>query len=181
MQLVAGRTAFEYNRRKKRKGSFWEKRYHATAVQKDDHFIRCSLYIDLNMVRAKIVDHPKKWKHSGYNEIVSPKQRYRLIDHKELSRLAAMEEDSTFSKHYQGWIENALKKGNLSRDEIWTKDVAVGSDSFIEKVRKRLGFVGTKNIPRSKSSQMHSVQEETSLYGLKNENIELEWEIFTDM
>jgi len=28
MQLVAGRTGQEYNRRKKRKGAFWEDRYH---------------------------------------------------------------------------------------------------------------------------------------------------------
>ena len=32
MQLVAGRTAQEFNQRKGRKGAFWEDRYHATAV-----------------------------------------------------------------------------------------------------------------------------------------------------
>ena len=30
MQLIAGRTAQEYNQRKGRKGAFWEDRYHAT-------------------------------------------------------------------------------------------------------------------------------------------------------
>ena len=30
-QLVAGRTAQEYNLRKQRQGAFWEDRYHATA------------------------------------------------------------------------------------------------------------------------------------------------------
>jgi REP element-mobilizing transposase RayT len=35
IQLVAGRTAQAYNMRKKRKGAFWEDRYHATAVQDD--------------------------------------------------------------------------------------------------------------------------------------------------
>jgi len=33
MQLIAGRTAQEYNQRKNRHGAFWEDRYHATAVQ----------------------------------------------------------------------------------------------------------------------------------------------------
>ena len=32
MQLIAGRTAQEYNHRKGRKGAFWEDRYHATVV-----------------------------------------------------------------------------------------------------------------------------------------------------
>ena len=52
IQLVAGRTAQDYNRRKRRKGAFWEDRYQATAVQADSHFVHCMLYIDLNMVRA---------------------------------------------------------------------------------------------------------------------------------
>jgi len=41
-----------------RKGAFWEDRYHATAVEKERHLIRCMIYIDLNMVRAGVVDHP---------------------------------------------------------------------------------------------------------------------------
>jgi len=32
MQLIAGRTAQQYNRRKTRNGAFWKDRYHATAV-----------------------------------------------------------------------------------------------------------------------------------------------------
>jgi hypothetical protein len=31
------------------------------------------------MVRAKVVKHPKDWKHSGYHEIVRPKKQDRLI------------------------------------------------------------------------------------------------------
>ena len=52
IQLIAGKTAQQYNQRKKRKGAFWEDRYHATAVQSDNHLIQCLVYIDLNMVRA---------------------------------------------------------------------------------------------------------------------------------
>ena len=37
MQLIAGRTAQEFNQRKKRKGAFWEDRYHATAVETNHH------------------------------------------------------------------------------------------------------------------------------------------------
>ncbi len=64
LQLVAGRTAQEYNQRKSRKGAFWEDRYHATAVETDQHLIQCLMYIDLNMVRAGVVAHPKDWAHS---------------------------------------------------------------------------------------------------------------------
>ena len=37
MQLIAGRTAREYNQRKGNKGAFWEDRYHATAIDSDEY------------------------------------------------------------------------------------------------------------------------------------------------
>ena len=79
IQLVAGRPGQEYNQRKARKGAFWEDRYHATAVEGGDHLFRCLVYIDLNMVRVGIVDHPLQWLFCGYNEIRNPKRKNVLI------------------------------------------------------------------------------------------------------
>jgi REP element-mobilizing transposase RayT len=72
IQLIAGRIAQEYNERKGRHGAFWEDRYHATAVEADEHLHRCLVYIDMNMARAGVVDHPLKWAHSGCHEIQAP-------------------------------------------------------------------------------------------------------------
>ena len=66
---LASRVRQGYNQRKKRKGAFWEDRYHATAVSFDDHLSKCMVYIDMNMVRAGVVNHPSEWFFSGYNEI----------------------------------------------------------------------------------------------------------------
>jgi putative transposase len=85
MQLIPGRTAQEYNQRKAKQGAFWEDRYHATAIEADDHLHRCLVYIDLNMVRAGVVNHPEKWKDSGFNEI---QKRYSIIDLQSLSELS---------------------------------------------------------------------------------------------
>jgi len=49
MQLIAGRTAQAYNERKDRHGAFWEDRYHATAVETDEHLARCAVCIDLKV------------------------------------------------------------------------------------------------------------------------------------
>jgi len=51
LQLIAGRTGQEYNQRKKRKGAFWEDRYHATAVDVDEHLVNCLVYIDIHPVK----------------------------------------------------------------------------------------------------------------------------------
>ena len=91
MQLIAGRSGQQYNQRKSRRGAFWEDRYHATAIQTNEHLVKCIVYIDLNMVRAGVVTHPEEWVHSGYNEIQKPRQRYALIAFKRLLRLLQFE------------------------------------------------------------------------------------------
>ena len=83
MQLIAGRTAQEFNQRKNRNGAFWQDRYHATAVESGEHLRQCIVYIDMNMVRAGIVNHPSLWEFSGYHEIQKPKKRYALINRAE--------------------------------------------------------------------------------------------------
>ena len=80
MQLVAGRTAQEFNKRKSRRGAFWEDRYHATAVESDEHLVHCLAYIDLNMIRAGVVVRPEDWAHGGFREIQNPPSRFRIID-----------------------------------------------------------------------------------------------------
>jgi len=95
LQLVASRTGQEYNRRKNRKGAFWEDRYHATAIEDGDHFVRCLTYIDLNMVRAGAVDHPSEWPDCGYHEIEIPSHLYAIIVRRELAELAMLEDLSS--------------------------------------------------------------------------------------
>lgn len=77
MQLAASRTGQEFNQRKLRQGAFWEDRYHATAVDSDEHLHRCLAYIDLNMVSAGVVGHPRAWPHGGYCEIQNPPRALR--------------------------------------------------------------------------------------------------------
>ena len=115
MQLVASRTAQEYNWRKKRKGAYWEDRYHATAIERDDHLFRCIVYLDLNMVRAGVVTHPSDWGFSGYNEIQNPRQRYALINYKRLMERLNIQTVERLKKSHNGWIEKALTHLSASK------------------------------------------------------------------
>ncbi len=139
IKLTAGRTAQEYNIRKKRKGAFWEDRYHATAVETNQHLIRCIVYIDLNMVRAGAVEHPSKWEFCGYNEIQKPKIRKGIIDFEILMDLLNIENWNILKKVHCEWVENALSAKNNVRESHWTQSIAVGSKNFTEKVLSELG------------------------------------------
>jgi len=147
LQLVAGKTAQEYNRRKNRRGAYWEDRYHATAIETGEHFFRCLIYIDLNMVRNGVVPHPSSWGYGGYNEIQNPPLRYSLIDREQLIACCGLENDEQLRKEHRKWLEESIHYNGLdAREPEWTESVAVGSKTFIEGIREKLqpGLRGRK-------------------------------------
>ncbi len=138
LQLVAGKTAQEFNRRKERKGAFWEDRYHATAIETGEHLLRCLVYIDLNMVRNGVVQHPSAWQHGGYSEIQNPPQRYALINREKLIASCGFQSDQQLRKSHQQWVEEALHGGGTIRQPEWTESIAVGSEGFVNGVLEKL-------------------------------------------
>jgi hypothetical protein len=55
MQLIAGCTAQEYNQRKGRQGAFWEDRYHATAIEADEHLHCCRQWVEQTLESGRTV------------------------------------------------------------------------------------------------------------------------------
>ena len=138
MQLVAGRAGQAYNERTGRLGAFWQDRYHATAVESDEHLMRCMAYIDLNMVRAGVVRHPAEWAESGYCEIQRLPQRYRIIDTEALCRLTGCESPHALRDRL-GKLTERFGPELAQRDPAWSKSVAVGSRAFLEGIQRGLG------------------------------------------
>lgn len=124
MRLVAGQTARSYNRRKKRHGAFWEDRYHAVPIKEQKHLLECLVYVDLNMVRAGVVSHPREWPHGGYNEIQNPRKRYVVIDHSRLSAATGTGSLADLQRHHALWVRDKLSSGSLEREECWTQSDA---------------------------------------------------------
>ena len=88
-----------YNKKRGRKGTFWAERFKSVIVEKGETLINCLAYIDLNPVRAGLVDRPEEyhWSSLGYRfrsgrkdeflswnlglkeyNVKSPKERLRL-------------------------------------------------------------------------------------------------------
>ena len=164
IHLASGRTAWEYNKRKKRSGSFWEDRYHATAVATDNHLIKCMVYIDMNMVRAGVVNHPRQWPYCGYQEISGNRQRYTIIDKERWVNFFG-EDIRTFKGTYDIRIEEYLNSKNIQRESYWTESIAVGGEDFIEKIQGKLGEKAKgRKILKSKDKDSYELQEEVSPY-----------------
>jgi len=158
MQLAAGCTAQEYNRRKGRAGAFWEDRYHATAVDTDDHLARCMVYIDLNMVRAGAVKHPQQWPISGYREIQQAPQRYRIINVPAVTSLLGFSSHAELKSAHAEWVSQALSDGDgACREGMWSESLAVGGRAFVQRVKNELGI----------SALHRKVRDDGKTYGLK--------------
>jgi len=187
IKLVAGRTGQEYNQRKNRKGAFWEDRYHATAVEEGEHLLRCLVYIDLNMIRAGVVNHPSMWPFCGYNEIQSPRKKNVLINYEKLRKLVGIEYYDSMRVHYKGWIEEYLGSQEIGRDDRWSSSIAVGSKGFVEKLKSVLiGLVSGRKV--KEAGEGYQLREPSVPYKVnfdaKNDDIGPEnrhfWDIIVD-
>ena len=163
MQYLQGRIAQRYNMLHKREGAFWSGRYHATLIESGKHLSECLFYIDYNMMRAGVVSHPSEWEHSGYHDIVGNRKRYRIVNKKQLLRNLGMSGDQeTFLNWYMNTI-NAKSEYYLTRQKLWTEALAVGSESWIDKIKGRVGKKRLKIIKPEKSVQYNN----TTSGGLK--------------
>ena len=141
MQLIASRTAQEYNVRKKSNGAFWEDRYHATAIDTESHLFRCLVYIDLNMVRAGIVEHPADWEHGGYLAIQNPPKRYQIIDSDALCELSGIRSFKDFQVAHREWVSDSLQRGNLlNREASFSEALAVGGSDYLSTFQSAIGI-----------------------------------------
>ena len=168
MQLVASRTAQAYNQRKSRQGAFWEDRYHATAVQTDEHLGRCLVYIDLNMVRAGIVGHPGDWPFCGFHEIQQTPVRYRIVNHTALLDVFGVHSIDKMRQIHSNWIDAELAREELKgRDPRWTESIAVGQQEYVENFKLELGSraPGRREV---ELEQGYQLKEENLLYAQKS-------------
>jgi len=54
------------NRTYRRSGTLWEGRYRSCPTQAEEYFLACQRYIELNPVRARMVEYPAEYRWSSY-------------------------------------------------------------------------------------------------------------------
>ncbi len=141
MQLAAGQTARNYNWRKERTGAFWAEQYHCTLIQDGEHLRRCMSYVDLNMVRAGEIKHPKNWEWCGYQELLGLRKRNCLLSIDRLLKALGEPNRDEFRKTYADKIEELIDDEVLDqsisrRQPEWTEALAVGSKDFIKHIKQ---------------------------------------------
>lgn len=81
MQSVGRRYVQYVNFTIRRTGSLWEGRYRATPIDTEGYLLTCYRYIELNPVRANMVDHPRQYRWSSYAHHALEKPDPLIRDH----------------------------------------------------------------------------------------------------
>lgn len=66
MQAVGRRYVRYFNDRHHRTGTLWEGRYRSTLIQSESYLLACMVYLDLNPVRAAMVNRPEMYAWSSH-------------------------------------------------------------------------------------------------------------------
>jgi putative transposase len=66
MKVVGSRYASYINRRYDRTGTLWEGRHRSSLIQSERYLLTCMRYIELNPVRAGMVERPEAYRWSSY-------------------------------------------------------------------------------------------------------------------
>ncbi len=133
MKTLKQRFSIWYNRSHNRVGTLWSERFKSTLVEGTDAALRITAaYIDLNPVRAKIVDDPKDYRWSGYGEAMGGNARARRgicesIRHSDREEIRWRKAASEYRKLL--YCKGALRSpsgGATIPDEEWRKVIQSG-------------------------------------------------------
>ena len=99
MKVVGSRYAQYVNRRYKHTGTMWEGRHRSSLVQSERYLLTCSRYIELNPVRAGMVERPEEYRWSSYRANawcdmgwLTPHEEYLRLGHTQDQRCVAYRE-----------------------------------------------------------------------------------------
>lgn len=122
-------------------GYFWQGRFKSQLINSDLYFIQCGKYIELNPVRANLVNNPGDYPWSSYCFYAQGKANNLLtpdIFYKELGQ-----DDKESKKNYQKLVVSDIVANTLHQ-----KKEPIGSKEFINKVKRRLNYhVKHKDAP----------------------------------
>ena len=166
MRDVASEFARAYNQRKHRTNAFWGDPYHATLVEGGEYLWRCLCYIELNMVRSGVVEHPRDWAWVGFHEITSSRKRYRLIDVERLCWRMRADKVEEVRKKLIASLAERIARDEMKRKPCWTESLALGSLGFVEKVKPLILF-RRKTEMVSTAGDVWVLQEAVIPYGQK--------------
>ena|SRR3989338_1559018 len=100
-------------------GHFWQDRFKSQPVGKDDYFIQCGKYIELNPVRANIVEKPEDYYYSSYRYYIFGEKNSLITEDFMYQSLSSKKEER--QKKYNEMIVGDIVL-NKYKSKVWGSD-----------------------------------------------------------
>ena len=164
MQEVQSAFARWYNRTHERRGRFWADRFRSTLLEDDRAVVDCLLYVELNPVRAGLVERPEAWDASSARLRVAgldgwllplpdllgtPTPEQAVVEHRDLLyHRGAVPTRPGQSAIPPEVLEREARRGFAVRGvyrhrlRYFVDGLAVGSEAFVREVLGRLRDAG---------------------------------------
>jgi len=139
-----------FNKKNDRRGTLWMDRFKSVLVEDGESLRTISAYIDLNAVRAGIVEDPKDYRWCGYAEAVAGSKRAR----RGLCQVMEVPQDSWSSKGFN----QSGKRGSGAWYRCWL--MTDGEEVVVDETNQNYHVKAKVGIPKEK------VEESLAMGGL---------------
>ena len=121
-----------------RHGGLWEGRYKGNIIQSQAYLLSCMRYIEMNPVRAGMVDHPAKYRWSSYSANALGVSNAILSQHEEYISLGTSAD--LRQKVYQGLFDDNIETDVIDflRQSLQS-GTPLGSDQFKSQIEAAVG------------------------------------------
>lgn len=138
MKALGQRYVQYVNRVYRRSGTLWEGRFRSCPIQEEAYLLACQRYIELNPVRAGMVEHPADYRWSSYRAngqgeavaLVQPHPLYAALGADDAARQAAYRE--LFRHELEPGMVDSIRRATHG-------NFALGSERFAAEVASALG------------------------------------------
>jgi putative transposase len=126
--------AQHYKKRYNHVGHFWQDRFRSILISKDQYLLACGSYVELNPVRAGVVEDPKDYPWSSYDVYAYGKKDPLVDEHPIYQELS---KDALDRKRlYREFVKGMLGSRDAMRGEMDRRAV-YGGEAFADKLKKK--------------------------------------------
>jgi putative transposase len=152
MQSLGRKYVQYFNYRYRRSGTLWEGRYKSTVLDSERYLLTCYRYIELNPVRACMVDHPSRYPWSSYGVNAKGEESDLVVPHELYMGLGATGKERRRS--YRGLFRVHIgEKGLEEIREATNKAWVLGNERFKQQIED---MTERQSSPRAKGGDRRS-------------------------
>lgn len=139
MQTLGRRYVRYFNHRYDRTGTLWEGRFRSGLIDSEYYLLACARYIEMNPVRAGMVDTPEAYRWSSYRSNALGQADVTITPHEECRKLGRSRAER--QANYRALFDELLSEHTIAALRASNRrGTALGSEQFKDRLEQETGY-----------------------------------------